>query len=159
MSKLDKILENETFKSFIKDVEEIEKDRKFCRHGLEHLLSVARIAYILNLREDVGIRREVIYGAALLHDIGRYSEYEKEMPHAEAGAIIAEPILREAGYSDEETTSIVQAIKTHSRDNKGAEGLSELLSRADRLSRSCFNCKAYDECNWSEEDKNMNVSF
>ena len=156
MSKLDSILEDETFKKFITEVEEIEKNRKFCHHGLEHLLSVARIAYILNLREKLGIRREVIYGAALLHDIGRYSEYEKKMPHAEAGAIIAEPILEKAGYSDEEIDEMILAIGEHSR--KGQESaLSELLSRADRLSRNCFNCGAYDECNWKEEDKNQSV--
>ena len=78
------------------------------------------------------------------------------MPHAEAGAIIAEPILEKAGYSDEEIDEMILAIGEHS--GKGQESkLSDLLSRADRLSRNCFTCKAYDECNWKEEDKNQSV--
>lgn len=49
-----------------------EKDRIFCRHTMEHFLDVARLMYLYNLEEHAGLDKELIYAAALLHDIGRY---------------------------------------------------------------------------------------
>ena len=63
---------------------EYEKNRIFCRHGMDHLMDVARIAYIENLEKNCGISKEIIYGAALLHDIGRYLQYTEGIPHERA---------------------------------------------------------------------------
>ncbi len=46
--------------------------------------------------------------AALLHDIRR-----KEKNHAEAGAIAAEPILRELGMADSDREAVLLAIRNH----------------------------------------------
>ena len=78
---------------------EYEKDRIFCRHGMEHLLDVARIAYIENLENNRGISKEIIYGAALLHDIGRYLQYTEGIPHEKAGEELALEILKDSGFS------------------------------------------------------------
>ena len=62
-------------------LEEAEQKREFCRHQMPHLLDVARIAYILNLERQLGIEKEVIYTAALLHDIGKFGQYRDGIPH------------------------------------------------------------------------------
>ena len=81
--------------SFYQRLEELEKDRVFCRHQMNHLLDVARIAYILDLKMNLGIGQDLIYTAALLHDIGKCRQYEEGIPHVIAGAGIAGQILED----------------------------------------------------------------
>ena len=45
---------------------------------------MARIAYILNMEQDLGLEKEVIYAAAVLHDIGKYAQYEDGTPHEQS---------------------------------------------------------------------------
>ena len=52
---------------------------------MSHLLDVARIAYIRNLEKGYGFRKDVIYAAAVLHDIGKALQYEEKVPHEIAG--------------------------------------------------------------------------
>ncbi len=35
----------------------------------------------------------------------------------------------------------------------------EIFKRSDKESRMCFNCKAYDDCYWSEEKKNHTIKY
>ena len=49
MKRLDQILNDPSFIKRIKEIEEAEVDREYCKHGMEHLLSVARISYELYL--------------------------------------------------------------------------------------------------------------
>ena len=51
-----------------------EQGRIYCNHTMEHFLDVARICYILVLQDGADLPRELIYGAALLHDLGRYRQ-------------------------------------------------------------------------------------
>ena len=46
--------------------------------------------------------KDIIYATALLHDLGRADQYEKGISHEEAGAILAEEILTDCGYTREE---------------------------------------------------------
>ena len=71
MERIAAIAESELFTRCLAGIEAAEVDRVFCRHGLPHLLDVARIAWILNLERGCGLRRDVVYAAALLHDIGK----------------------------------------------------------------------------------------
>ena len=95
MEIIERIRRHPLFAEYYRKLEEIEKERIFCCHQMNHLLDVARIAYIYNLERQLNIRREVIYAAALLHDIGKYLQYTQAVPHEEASAEIAEKILRE----------------------------------------------------------------
>ena len=70
MQKVDAILRDSEFRALSEMIKKKEYDRKFCRHSLGHALSVARIALLISIEEDLHIDRELIYGAALLHDIG-----------------------------------------------------------------------------------------
>lgn len=158
MKRIDKILSNDSYKSYISYIENKEKSRRFCCHGMEHCLDVARIAYIISLEENMEIDKELIYAAALLHDIGRAMEYKDGSPHHETGAEIAEKILGHTDFSSDEIKTICHAIACHKSESDG-DGLCSLLYRADKLSRCCFNCEAYDECYWDEGMKSKTILY
>lgn len=149
-------MNNEEFLSNIEQLKELEKDRIYCHHGMEHLLDVCRIAYIHALEEGVAVTKDLIYGAGLLHDIGRVLEYQSHIPHNEASARLARGILEQSGYGMEEIERICNAILGHRKE--GAQDmLAQLLYDADKASRCCFACEAYSTCKWPEEKKNKGV--
>lgn len=145
-----------------------EKERIFCRHNMAHAMDVARIAYILYTEQLRGTAllygeqeeniREMIYAAALLHDIGRFVQYETGEKHAAVSARLAPTILYDCGYEKEEIELIVRAIQDH-----GDKGIAEeaslrgILAKADLLSRACYACEAREQCHWKESQKNMRV--
>ncbi|MDE5965560.1 MAG: HD domain-containing protein, partial [Lachnospiraceae bacterium] len=136
----------------------LERDRIFCKHGLQHCLDVARIGYILILEEGEPLDKELFYSAALLHDLGRVAQYEQEIPHHEAGKSLAALFLEKHGFSQAENDIICEAIGAHRHNAKlKRTPLAEYLHRADRLSRNCFMCSAKDRCNWREEEKNIRI--
>ena len=155
MDRINRILEHPIFIECLRLNEMAEADRCFCHHDIEHLCAVARIAMLLNLAEGLGLKKDIVYAAAFLHDCGRYKQYENGIPHNEAGAEIAEKILSECGYTVEEKALITVAIRTHrgSSNNSRESALEDILYRADKMSRNCSFCKAYDKCNWPEELK------
>lgn len=143
-----------------------EENRVFCRHQMEHLLDVARIAYIRNLEQELGIDKELIYITAILHDIGKYEQYENRIPHEEAGAHIANQILRDLNktcddinFSEEEISQILSAIQHHRRQKDAKLPLDKLLYFSDKQSRSCFACPAEPQCDWDRQKKNMQISI
>jgi len=157
MDRVERILGDTFYKKQIKKIYESEYDREFCRHGFGHAVSVARIAYILALEEQIDIRKDMVYAAALLHDIGRYTPEEQEMSHHEAGAAVAADVLRRAGYTEEECDRICDAIRAHKELPYGSGDLMGILYRADKLSRNCFLCDAREDCYWPEERKNRTI--
>jgi len=153
-----KIVEHELFQEYIERIKELEKDRIYCRHNVEHLLDVARIAYIMNLEQGNPYSKNVIYGAALLHDIGKPEQYEEKIPHEITGAEKAGIVLKDCGYGEEEIDEIKKAILAHRRGPKEAgKSLSKILYEADKSSRMCLFCQAQDSCNWEEERKNKYI--
>ena len=58
MERINKISEHPLWKLHMTQLKEAEKDRIFCKHGIEHLLDVARIAYIENLEQNCGVSKE-----------------------------------------------------------------------------------------------------
>lgn len=145
MERVNCILEDADFVRYIAKNKESEKERIFCHHDLNHLLDVCRISWILNLEEELSIDKEKIYAAGLLHDIGRWMEYETGQDHAVVSGELAEGILDRCGFSDDEKAYIVEAIKSH-RKKEHSTDLSRILYRADKLSRPCFNCEAIGKC-------------
>jgi uncharacterized protein len=160
MKRIDKILNHDLFIKYTQRTKEHEKDRMFCRHDLEHFLSVARIAEILNLKKKLKIKKPYIYAAALLHDVGRFRQYEDGTAHEKASAVLAPKILKDSGFDENETSVIVDAILSH-RDKSVAEeeSLRGILYRADKLSRSCFACPAQEQCNWKGKKKTKKLRF
>ncbi len=158
MKRVDKIIAHPAFTAIMKELKEKEAARKYCIHDMEHLLNVARIMMIKNLEENLNFEKELLYAAAILHDIGKLSQYKTGEKHALIGSEIAETILLECDFSVEETKRITQAIRTHS-GNEPTNPLGELLRDSDRLSRNCFLCGASEACNWPENQKNRGLTI
>lgn len=136
------------------DLAHKEKDRIFCIHDIEHCLDVARIAYIIVLEKGVQLSKDIIYGASLLHDVGRVLTKEN---HHLASVKIAREILGECEYTQEEISLICDAIKSHREKGTELVNLSDILAFADKISRQCYKCNAIDECYWSDNKKNMEI--
>ena len=158
MDRVNQIWKHPLYQTELHKLQLLEADRELCRHTPEHFLDVARLAYIRALEENYSVSKELIYCTALLHDIGRARQYEDGTPHDEAGAVIAEQILKELGFSPEEIQAIVSAIRGH-RAETNQTILGQLIYRADKKSRNCFSCKAEPECYWSSAKKNMTIQY
>ena len=160
MDRIDKILNHHLFLYHISQNNAAEADRRFCRHGMAHFLDVARIAMMINLEEDLHISKDLICGAALLHDIGKHEQYTSGKPHEIGSAEIAPVILKECDFTEEETDQIVNAIVSHRDSNRKEErNLSGILYRADKASRACFCCDASADCNWKDNKKNLSIKY
>lgn len=165
MKRLESIYRDELWRRCMEDIECTEIQRIYCRHDFTHLMEVARIAYVFSLEEALEIPKDVIYAAALLHDIGRSKEYTDGIPHDEAGAKIAEEILKRSSYSDEEREAIISAVHGHrghseSEETGGLIGrLAYVIKRADKESRLCLSCDARDTCKWPDDKKNLNIKY
>lgn len=154
MERCKKIYEHPLFQDSMTRIDNAEKDRIFCLHGIPHSLDTARIGYIMILEGRYNISKELFYAAALLHDSGRYNPILED--HAEAGAINAELIMPDCGFSAYETAEVANAIRAH-RNNSSKTVFGEILYKADKQSRLCFDCKAQEQCYWSDEKRNKEI--
>ncbi|QGG48752.1 HD domain-containing protein [Heliorestis convoluta] len=165
MKRIEDILEHPLFQQCLKENEKWEAQRPFCHHNLDHLIDVARIAYAMALEmEDFSSfskglghccrnqTKEVIYAAAILHDMGKWKQYEEGLDHAIVGAHYCENVLMECGFTALERESIAEAIRCHRHKWKGVSKtfLGSILALADFHSRLCFRCAMQEECNWPE---------
>lgn len=157
MDKVNEILNNEKYKKYLVMLEELEKDRVFCKHGIEHSLDVARIAYIRVLELELPYSKEIIYAIALLHDIGRVLEYKENIPHHKGSLILSKEILYETSFEKEKIDKILKAISEH-RDISTDE-LSKVIYESDKLSRNCFLCKSERDCYWNMDKKNFKIKY
>ena len=148
MARVNQLLEHEDYIRYIEKINELEKKRCFCKHGFEHGLNVARIAYAYMLEKgEAGSLKEVIYAAAFLHDIGRWVEYETGEDHAEVSARLALPLLEACSFASESVQMILTGIREHrqhSEDN--LTPLGEAMALADDWSRDCRQCRAQNQC-------------
>lgn len=162
MKVIESIRKHPLYAEYYDKLKAAEADRIFCCHQMEHLIDVARIAYIINLEQQMNIRKEIIYAAALLHDIGKYRQYAENIPHEKASAEIAGQILDDLGvsvFTEAEKQDILRAILGHRKLREDMTDLEKLLYISDKKSRMCFVCKAEKECNWSIEKKNMEIDI
>ena len=179
MERINRIIKHKLYLEYIEKIKSYEKDRIFCKHDTVHFLDVCRLAEIDWLKQQrTGISpddsrgfeksdfgkgrmadvRELIYAAGLLHDIGRWQEYEQGIRHEIASSILAPSILRDCGFTESETKEIVLAVSNHRNSEIKEElSLSGYLYRADKKSRPCYLCEAEKECDWSVEKKNLRI--
>lgn len=164
MPRVDAVWRHPRYQEELARIERLEQEREFCRHGLPHLLDVARLAWIVNLEEGLGLARDCVYAAALLHDIGRGVQAACGVPHDEAGARLAAEILGtvepDQQFSSKEQEQIVEAVRGHrghGADTASESALARALVLADHASRACYACAARDACHWSDEEKNLTV--
>ncbi len=156
MSRIDRIIQTPQYVDTLKRLQVLETDRIFCRHDISHFMSVARLMWIEVLEQQLPVDREVVYAAALLHDIGRVAQVEHGIPHEQASAEFAQQILPDAGFNEEELSEVTAAILSHREDYSVSE-LGKILYQADKRSRDCWCCSASDLCNWPDEKKNKDI--
>ncbi|MDE6433637.1 MAG: HD domain-containing protein [Lachnospiraceae bacterium] len=159
MERIDRIVSNPIYREKLKQLDELEQERIYCKHGMEHAVNVARIMYIRALEQGLVVDKEIIYAAALLHDLGRCDQYVYNIPHHEAGAKLAVQILTECGFDESEIAVIEEAIRAHRKEERSSGTFSALLYEADKLSRDCYRCKAGETCNWAEEKRNHTIRY
>lgn len=157
--RINMILKNKKFIEYCRKNDGHESNRKFCRHNIQHFFDVARVAYILNLELGLGFEKDIVYGAGLLHDIGRWQQYEKGIPHEEASAKLSAEILKDCGYSNHEADTIMSAVLTHRRELKEDGSLNYIICHADKKSRNCFFCSAASECRREKEKRNKEIIY
>ncbi len=158
MDRVNAIINSKEFKKYLKKIKACEKNRKFCKHNMTHFMNVARIAYIFALEEGIKIDKEIIYTIALLHDIGRFVQYEDKIPHERASVDLADDILIKCGYDLIETSIILSCIFNHRNKNNPKGSLEEIIYRADKCSRPCYKCKYKKECDWDSKKKNLKIN-
>lgn len=157
-NRINLILHNSKFNGCLDKNKEAEKNRQFCKHGINHFIDVARIAYIIALEKNLKYSKDIIYATSLLHDIGRWLQYKENTPHEIASAVLAKEILEQADYNSDEIDLICSAILNH-RNQDNENTLDYIIYKSDKLSRKCFNCQSINECNWSENKKNYNITY
>ena len=157
MDRVNELMRHPVFSEHLTRLDTLEQARIFCRHGLPHLLDVARMMWIAALERQLPLSREVVYATALLHDLGRVEQIEAGIPHHQASAQLAARILPDAGFEAKEITLIQDAIASH-RSDGGENILGQLLYWADKKSRACWMCPAKGECNWPDEKKNWEIT-
>lgn len=158
MDRVNRIWRHPVYQEHYKKIQELESERIFCRHTPEHFLDVARLMYIYALEEHLELPKELIYAAALLHDIGRAQQYQYNIPHDIAGVEIAREILTDLHFTEQEKKLILSSIGHH-RKGDSCSMLAALLYKADKQSRNCFLCSAAPECYWSDDKKNMKIEY
>lgn len=157
MKRVDEILKDKLYRELLEEIYQLEREREFCKHNLDHFINVARIAYIKVLESGLDYSKDVIYAIGLLHDIGRGKEYKENIPHHIASVEISKEILKDKGFSQYEVEIILKGIYDH---RKGSEDpLGKIIYESDKLSRECFSCKAEEKCKWSSEKKNLTIKY
>lgn len=182
MERVEAIRNNPLFRASMERIERAESEREFCRHGMSHVLDVARIAWIAALERRCRVSKDVVYAAALLHDVGRAEQYATGEDHDVAGARIAGEILKglpaSLQFDAAERSAILAAVAGHrgpaaseahgrapegSLPDSSAQELGEVLARlvkeADNRSRACYACPARDACYWPDERKNLSLDI
>lgn len=146
MDRANKIMNHPVYKEHLKKIAEHEVKRIYCRHDLVHFLDVSRIAWILAMEEETKTDKEVVYACGLLHDIGRWIQYETKADHATESARLCVEILEESGFDAKEISMIREAIFHHRVKDEESTGLVSILFRADKYSRRCYDCPEIDGC-------------
>ncbi|MBL7574873.1 HDIG domain-containing protein [Peptoniphilus asaccharolyticus DSM 20463] len=146
-----------SIQKLLQELKTLEDDRIYCRHNLTHFLDVARICYILCLENNVSVSKDVIYSAALLHDLGRAYEYKNGTPHDLVSIEIAKEALSHTSFNESDKSLVLSAIEHH-RTKSDSLNFESLFYRADKLSRDCYNCKAHD-CKWDDHKKNLEIKY
>ncbi len=149
LDRVNRIIAGKEYQYYLSRNKALEENRCFCHHDFEHLLTVARLTYLLLLeRGERFISKEMAYAAGILHDIGRFREYRDGTCHARESANLAGPILEAAGFTAAEQEMIIAAIAAHRHkpETEAGSPLATALWEADRFSRLCYCCHAQPDC-------------
>lgn len=81
-------------------------------HDFDHVLRVYELCQTIGTRENANWR--VLHAAALLHDAcGAAPGSQERMEHHLASALLAERVLQEKGWSEEDIQAVTHCIRAH----------------------------------------------
>ena len=159
MQRIEKIVKHPLFIAHMKRNAESERDRAFCKHDISHALDVARIMQLMNLERSLSAEKEILYAAALLHDITKWQQYESDTPHNQSALAPAKEILADTGFTVGEIDTITYAILHHRTGPPDEHLYAKLLFEADKLARPCFFCSAQSHCKREDSLKNLTARY
>jgi len=117
-------------------------------HDFSHTQRVLKLS--LRIGKEEGADLEILYAAALLHDIARDDGDAKGQCHALLSAEKARPILEKAGFPTEKRESVIHCIETHRfRSDAPPQSLeARILYDCDKLDAigAIGVCRAYAYC-------------
>lgn len=119
------------YQNLLSEIEDLEKERVYCKHDLAHFMDVARIASLIWIEEgsSVELNKDIIYAAALLHDIGRVIEYNEGISHDEGNRT-----KRTSRISLRNI--ILQCLRHYSRNKRRPTSIRCTIWRSSRNSRT-----------------------
>jgi uncharacterized protein len=83
--------------------------------GFDHSVRDYLLAKRLAAQDHVEINDDVLFAAAMLHDMGGFTPYAVDgVDHALRSTQVVEPVLKSAGFPAEEIEAVKSAILTHS---------------------------------------------
>ena len=159
IKRVNRILSNPLFMQYMEINQAAEAGSAFCKHDVSHMLDVARIAQLYNIKKRLGFSIELIYAAALLHDITKGLQIMEGVPHNESAIAPSTKILQDAEFCTDEVECVIAAILNHRKGPKKSTkfyAFSRLIYKADKLSRNCFLCKC-TSCDWSHKNSKLKV--
>jgi uncharacterized protein len=114
-------------------------------HDWSHTQRVLELC--VHMGNEEGADLEVLFAAALLHDISRDEADRSGVCHADLSAEMALPILEKYGFPKEKHDAVIQCVKTHRfRGDAKPESLeAKILFDADKLDAlgAIGVCRAY----------------
>lgn len=153
MSYLARLLALESYRQALRALEDQEADRIYCKHNLDHFLDVARVTMLVCADFDIPADKDVVYLAALMHDLGRLDKGQAD--HPVASAQLADQWLEAIDFPADRRPEVIRLIEGHGwRGPAVPSNLLEAFSLADSLSRPCYQCPATDSCHWPADRKN-----
>lgn len=164
---IDRLLQHPKYRARLELLQEMEQNRIYCGHNLEHFMKVGCIAEQVVVKNELPFSEDVIFGAALLHDVGRVEQYRQGISHEKASVAFAREILFSLNWDVSDIEMVCEAIGSHSHRQCAADrwekmsalvSLAEVISFADQFSRTCYRCHVADTCKWKEEEK-INKAF
>ena len=111
MKRVNLIYEHPVFQEKFQALQETEKERKFCKHTLEHLLDVARLMYIYALEHDLSISKELIYATALMHDIGRIDQIENGVIKSTVNGTVTQVNIKAGDIYTGSTIAVIEGCE------------------------------------------------
>ena len=114
-------------------------------HDWSHTWRVVRLCQVIGEKEDADL--EVLFAAALLHDIARDEADKRNVCHAALSAEKAKPLLHRCGFPPAKIHAVIHCIETHRfRSNAPTRTLeAQVLYDADKLDAlgAIGVCRAY----------------
>ena len=162
-----RLLQHPIYQKRLALLQELEGNRIYCGHDLSHFFAVGRIAETLSKENHLPHSNDVLWAAALLHDMGRVEQYQQGISHDKASVAFAREILLSLGWDQADMELVCEAIGSHSKrfavkdrweSRTELRSLAEVLSFADHFSRKCYECKGADSCKWPEKER-INQKF